>query len=365
MVLFSIRNAFNVLCNITVFVAFTIIGKFVNSMENVWHYMSLTALVIGLITSVVFLIGVQERRSKGTPDERKQRRISSESYTGEGTRTWRCWFKVPCFYYVGGVYMCARLLVNVSQVYLVIYSLDCLDMPLESQAYMPLALYLASFFANFTMKAAADRYSLAKIITVGSVFSCAALLALWLLAQAHLLGNLPTGMKSVAYLAVLFLGFGNATVLVSALSMEAKLVGHHTCSGAFVYGAMSFLDKLSNGIVVFAINSFGSEGSGTVDHPDDVTHAYKERMTNLFVFVPAFSAVIGCVFAYMCKFDTDRCSALSGKSINSSAHHAFHSGSGAYHAVDSDDSELEDEQQGRHWDADEGWAKETKPLLSA
>lgn len=71
----------------------------------------------------------------------------------------------------------------------------------------------------------------------------------------------------------ILLGAGGSTILVTSLSMTADLIGEHTVShstlahyslsyfdfqysGAFVYGAMSFTDKLSNGIAVVLIQHF-------------------------------------------------------------------------------------------------------------
>ncbi len=50
------------------------------------------------------------------------------------------------------------------------------------------------------------------------------------------------------YPAAGLLGVGTTIILVGAYSMEADLVGNHVVTGAFVYGFISLLDKLSNGI---------------------------------------------------------------------------------------------------------------------
>ncbi len=42
-------------------------------------------------------------------------------------------------------------------------------------------------------------------------------------------------------------------MLITSLAVTADLIGPHVESGAFVYGAMSFTDKLSNGLTVFLI----------------------------------------------------------------------------------------------------------------
>lgn len=51
----------------------------------------------------------------------------------------------------------------------------------------------------------------------------------------------------------LYIGAGGSTMLITSLAVTADLIGPHVESGAFVYGAMSFTDKLSNGITVFLI----------------------------------------------------------------------------------------------------------------
>ena len=85
------------------------------------------------------------------------------------------------------------------------------------------------------------------------------------------------------YVVAVLLGTGCATILVTSLAMTADLIGPHTVgllsrsglglgtraeaweaeplpvspqhSGAFVYGAMSFSDKVANGLAVMAIQS--------------------------------------------------------------------------------------------------------------
>jgi hypothetical protein len=50
-------------------------------------------------------------------------------------------------------------------------------------------------------------------------------------------------------------GAGSSVMLVTSLSITADLIGPNTESGAFVYGAMSFIDKLSNGVAVTVIQT--------------------------------------------------------------------------------------------------------------
>lgn len=49
------------------------------------------------------------------------------------------------------------------------------------------------------------------------------------------------------------LGIASSIVLVTSLGITADLIGDKTGSGAFVYGLMSFGDKLVNGVAVVVI----------------------------------------------------------------------------------------------------------------
>jgi hypothetical protein len=50
-----------------------------------------------------------------------------------------------------------------------------------------------------------------------------------------------------------FSGACGSIILVTSLGITADLIGDKTDSGAFVYGIMSFTDKLANGIAVVII----------------------------------------------------------------------------------------------------------------
>ncbi len=68
--------------------------------------------------------------------------------------------------------------------------------------------------------------------------------------------NLIYSYKINSIIASALLGSGGSTILITSLSMTADLIGDNTNSGAFVYGAMSFSDKLSNGIVIALLQQF-------------------------------------------------------------------------------------------------------------
>jgi hypothetical protein len=63
-------------------------------------------------------------------------------------------------------------------------------------------------------------------------------------------------IKYQIYPVATLLGAGSSVMLVTSLGITADLIGLNTESGAFVYGAMSFVDKLSNGVAVTLIQTF-------------------------------------------------------------------------------------------------------------
>jgi Na+/melibiose symporter-like transporter len=267
--------------------------------DDIWRYLAIACLSIGALATLIFLVGVKE---EPTPLKSRHDRNYVE---------WRAWFKNRYFYFVTFVCLCMRLTVNVTQVspppssilklkkvYLVAFSLSSLQLGENSKAFMPLALYLASLLTSFVMKPAAKRFDLRVIFFVGAIFACTGLVPMLLLSIFQLDGSLPERVNLASYGFIILFGFANSALIVTALSMEAKLVGDHSESSAFVYGFISFTDKFSNGIAVFVINQFVQD-SGS----ESAAIAFGKNIAYVFALVPSASAVLGSFFAMMCKFD--------------------------------------------------------------
>ncbi|VDN44379.1 unnamed protein product [Gongylonema pulchrum] len=58
------------------------------------------------------------------------------------------------------------------------------------------------------------------------------------------------------YVIAVLLGAAQAVLLIASLSAVAELINRDTESGAFVYGILSSMDKLSNGLGLQAIELF-------------------------------------------------------------------------------------------------------------
>ena len=58
------------------------------------------------------------------------------------------------------------------------------------------------------------------------------------------------------FIAAALFGAAGSAVLITSLSLTAELISNNTESAAFVYGAMSFTDKVSNGLAVMVIQHY-------------------------------------------------------------------------------------------------------------
>lgn len=88
-----------------------------------------------------------------------------------------------------------------------------------------------------------------SIYAIGAV--CAISAAVWIE-----LGDRTSTFNTYEIYAVSgLIGIASTILLITSLAITNELIGASTASGAFVFGAMSFLDKLSNGVVVIVIES--------------------------------------------------------------------------------------------------------------
>jgi Na+/melibiose symporter-like transporter len=85
--------------------------------------------------------------------------------------------------------------------------------------------------------------------------------------------------------ACVLLGIGTSTTNICSFSLTSDLIGLNTECGAFVYGIMSFADKLANGITIAIIQQFNP---CTADETTKCELYYREILT----LIPAAVAVM-------------------------------------------------------------------------
>ncbi|XP_005813830.1 major facilitator superfamily domain-containing protein 12 [Xiphophorus maculatus] len=258
------RYAFTVIANITVYALAYLLfhgqaGEDEDSLgpadTNVFRNLSLIVLGIGALFAAFFHLGTTEspnhkasRDSGGEEEEEaegERRPLLPSSTVSSSLLQWKCWLQQPSFYQVALLYMSTRLIVNLSQTYISMYLINTLGLPKKYIATIPLVMYLSGFLSSFIMKPVSKRIGKSLTYFVGLLLIMA--FSYWVL--------LDNKMGQQIYGAAVLLGAGSATILVISLSMTAELIADQTQSGAFVYGAMSFTDKLGNGVAVMMIQA--------------------------------------------------------------------------------------------------------------
>uniref|UniRef100_A0A3B4TGZ9 Major facilitator superfamily domain-containing protein 12 n=1 Tax=Seriola dumerili TaxID=41447 RepID=A0A3B4TGZ9_SERDU len=226
------RYAFTVIANITVYaVAYLLFHVQAREDDDplsdalgpadipIFRNLALIVLGIGALFSIFFHLGTRERRRTMEEEEEEGecRPLIPRPQTSSSLLQWKCWLQQPSFYQVGGKFI----------------------------ATIPLVMYLSGFLSSFIMK------PLSKLIGKCLTYFVGLLLIMgfsyWVLVDDK--------MGQRVYGAAVLLGAGSATILVISLAMTAELIADQTQSGAFVYGAMSFTDKLANGAAVMIIQA--------------------------------------------------------------------------------------------------------------
>lgn len=149
-------------------------------------------------------------------------------------------------YQVACVYMPTRLFVNLSQIYVPLYLHKSLNMPATSLAIIPLIMCLSSFIMSLLIERLNTKLGRKISYCFGvffGIFAC-----IWIKLG---IGVIYTTYE--VYPISVMLGFAGSIMLVTSLSITADYIGQSVDNGAFVYGIMSFTDKLCNGLAVILI----------------------------------------------------------------------------------------------------------------
>ncbi|XP_030832400.1 major facilitator superfamily domain-containing protein 12-like isoform X2 [Strongylocentrotus purpuratus] len=211
-----------------------------------FRYLVIIVVSVGTIFSIIFHLGTKEpkggRRYSQEEDEGGHYGSTQATNQPQVMMKWSDWLKESQFYQVTALYMFTRLMVNIAQIYIPMYVTDTLNLNKNSVALVPLVVYISGFLSTLVAKPINKKAGRKMTYLIGAVVyigSC-----VWM--------AIPNiGLQ--VYGAAILLGAGGSTVLVTSLAFTADLIGRNTESGAFVYGAMSFTDKISNGIAVEVI----------------------------------------------------------------------------------------------------------------
>ncbi|XP_031164286.1 major facilitator superfamily domain-containing protein 12 isoform X1 [Sander lucioperca] len=303
------RYAFTVVANITVYTVAWLLFHFQSQLNvdpdntdnlgqvdiPLFRTLALIMLGIGALFSMIFHIGTKEKVSASRCEDQLLIPSPSQEVLPHPIFQWKHWLKEPSFYQVAFLYMCTRLIVNLSQTYISVYLTDSLMLPKNFIAIIPLVMYVSGFVCSLAMK------PVSKLIGISITYLVGLLLVLgfatWVLVDKSM------GAERI-YVAAMLLGAGSATILVMSLSMTAKLIGEQTQSGAFVYGSMSLTDKFASGVGIVLIQSIRPCSTG-VCRPDCVWF-YRDVMAMVTGGIGVAAAF--CLFTLLiCPIRIGRC----------------------------------------------------------
>lgn len=119
-------------------------------------------------------------------------------------------------------------------------------------ALAPLSSFISGLLASFPMRAINKRLGRKPTIILGLIFVVTSTVLFWFIYDIE-----ETLYIEIALIAAcVLLGIGTSTTNICSFSLTSDLIGLNTECGAFVYGIMSFADKLANGIVIAVVQQF-------------------------------------------------------------------------------------------------------------
>ncbi|PAA69218.1 hypothetical protein BOX15_Mlig025185g1 [Macrostomum lignano] len=157
------------------------------------------------------------------------------------------WLKEPQFYAIGTLYMLTRLIINVAQVYLPLLVTESFGLHKAWIAIVPLVVYFVSMLTSVlteTCHALGRNRKVANLLGLALIGGFSA--------SAYLVQPDTVTPWQLAFPA-LSLGIGSSIIMIMSMSLTADLIGPDRDSSAFVYGCMSLVDKLANGVTVWIV----------------------------------------------------------------------------------------------------------------
>uniref|UniRef100_A0A8C2A6A4 Major facilitator superfamily domain containing 12 n=1 Tax=Cyprinus carpio TaxID=7962 RepID=A0A8C2A6A4_CYPCA len=245
----SYRYAFTVVANIVVYAVAWLLFHFQSQHTedpsisqnlgwvdvHTFRYLALIMWAIGTVTSIIFHVGTKEEGVK--PQESEQTPVPSSSQSSGPLLQWKHWLIEPAFYQVIS-WRSLTFTMNIIKQNIFSFLQNYI-------ATIPLVMYVSGLVSSLVMKPVNKWIGTSMVYFVGLVPIM--VFSFWVLVD--------TNMGPRVYGAAVLLGAGSAVILVMSLSMTANLIGDQRQSGAFVYGAMSFTDKVANGIGVMIIQT--------------------------------------------------------------------------------------------------------------
>lgn len=255
--LLSIRNSFTILSNLGTYTITWIALEMNHKSEKItpddklkFQIIDYSICIAGLLMSLIFLCTVHE-------DEPEPPLLPENETIASPTRlSFKELFSKLHLYQVALIYTCTRLFCNVSQSLIPLYLHQDLALNRESIAIVPFIMYVSSFVTSWITTQLNEWLGRKLAFTTGCAIGLSGCVWIWF-------GTGYDYKVYCVYAVAVLIGAAYSIQLVTSLAITADLIGNDVGNGAFIYGIMSFADKLSNGAVIMVIQSLSSPTSVT------------------------------------------------------------------------------------------------------
>ncbi|KAG8289034.1 Major facilitator super domain-containing protein 12 [Homalodisca vitripennis] len=155
----------------------------------------------------------------------------------------------PMYLHVAVVYTASQVFANVSQTIFPMYLHDDLHLGAAKIAILPFIMFTVSFIMSTIIKPL-NKYCGRKVaLCMGAIVGLGA--CVWVrFGSCHIFSRyliyVITGMYGVAI----------STLMVTSLGITADFIGQDLDNGAFVYGIVSFCDKVTCGVLIMIIQAW-------------------------------------------------------------------------------------------------------------
>ncbi|KAI1296866.1 Major facilitator superfamily domain-containing protein 12 [Halotydeus destructor] len=209
---------------------------------------ALTLTGVGAIFAVLYQLMVKEKAGAEVDC------IKMEKIKENNQRPVSEWLSDGIFYQVLILYVVGNLYYVITQIYTPLLLQYTFKSPKESLAVVPFVTYAVGFVLSFALKPISARFGSKTVLLFGCIFGL--LFGGWVF-----MADENFGRSWQIYGIAALNGVAGTSLLVSIVSLISKLTKDYPGSGAFVFGVMSFSDKLMNGSSILLLELLLPKGS--------------------------------------------------------------------------------------------------------
>ncbi|CAF3883545.1 unnamed protein product [Rotaria sp. Silwood1] len=286
----SYRHAWAFISNIFVYVMASVLLGFSSSLSessitsaDAPIFRKLTFIVVGfsLICMIIFHVGLKESNQITEQTENRSQLTSTSSRILK-RMTWKQFLREKEFYQCTFIWVAARVIFHVTQVFLPLYTIDTiLTLDRVFVAIAPLCICFGGLVTSFPMRSINKRLGRNLTNIIGYGLALASMILFWFIVDLKSKLQIEIALIS----ACILFGMATSATSICSTALASDFIGLNTECGAFIYGVMSFIDKLVSGIIITIVQQF---------NPCKLSSTHKCALYYRYIvtFIPAGIAIL-------------------------------------------------------------------------